>query len=235
MDMEYVRVTASLLAPRIRVRIRGRDTEHYVGILNREALIKRGEMAWGPIGGAASVAACPTFGRLVKDFGVSLWDEQSKEGKKDLRLRVPRVHLEQVLAELETQIPVWGEQDFRRELMQELGGRELHKVSKGSILPRDRVTRMDVRLVRVVRQPKNGGFVRSQRVEGDVPTKRLLFLYDLGMSHRSFKLLLAKPDVVREFNPADLPGTNDPPAEPIILEDGTERRGHLLRIDPPSP
>ncbi len=230
MDMSHVRVTVSLLAPGIVVRERGVWKTHYVGILNRQAHRADHRLAWGPIGGAASAAACPTLGRLRNDDGVEFWDDRSQR-IKDLRLRVPREHLDAVLRELEAQIPLWGEGDFRRELEEELCGKELRRLDQEPILTEARARRIKVRFLRFVRQPRNGGFVASQRVGEQAPTKRLLFFYELRMSRRTFKAMM-RSRLMREFDGADLPGADDPPREPIILDDGTELRGHLIRLEP---
>lgn len=223
MDMEYVRITASLLAPRIR--IRGTNETHYLGILNRNAW-NGGGRAWGPIGGAATVAAFPKFGTLALTHGVSLWDPK----KLELRLRVPMGHVSFVLDELEIALAKNGENDIRTELYQELTGKELHRVSRKPILTPDQVDGIDVRYLRSARQPRNGGYVNSQRVGDDVLTKRLLGLCELLMSREIYEEM-RRSTLIREFNPDDLPGADDLPAEPIQLGDGTELRGHLVRID----
>ncbi len=223
MSMEHVRLTVSLLAPR--VRIRGTKEVHYVGILNRQALSKGHARAWGPIGGAATTSALPEFRSFVEGHGVSLYDQKSP----DLRLHVPVEALDAVMAAMEPSITVWGQADLERELREELGGKELRRVSREPVLRPGQIAGIRPRFLRSVRQPKNGGFVRSQRADG-VPTKRLLFLYELEISRNVWKAMCRSP-LIREFRPEELPGADDPPAEPIVLEDGTERRGHLLRVD----
>lgn len=220
--MERIRVTVSLLAPRVCTA--GRK-DRYVGILNRNAYLKTGAKAWGPLGGAATVAALPNFKTLAEKYGIELCEPEEGE----LRFWIAPEHVEAIVAEIVAIIPIYGEQDLQRELIQELTGKELHRLSRERILAARQVARMGIRFVRQICQPKNPGeFVRSQRIE-DAPTKRVFFLYELTVSRRTFRQM-RRSKLLRVFDPAKLPSADDPPVEPIVLEDGTERRGHLMRF-----
>lgn len=221
--MDRIRVTVSLLAPRIRV---AGTKDRYVGILNRNALHQTGAKAWGPLGGAATIAALPNFKALAEKYSIELCEKESP----DLRFWVDRADVEKVIADLIVQIPTFADQDFRRELVQELTGKELHRLSREQILTAEQVARIGVRFIRHVRQPSRAGeFVRSQREKSSTSTKRLFFLYELTVSRRIFKRM-CRSKLMREFDADHLPSADDPPTEPIVLEDGTERRGHLMRF-----
>ncbi|GEM_PF-4720101 len=220
--MALVRLTVSLLAPRICVV--GADgkkmAEHYLAILNRRAL-EKGKRAYGPLGGAGSVAY-PRFSFLVRKLGVSVCEP----GSADLRLWVEEVNLPAVLVDFETYMPNYGPDDLLRELYQELGGMELGTVHPVPVLTREEIADIRIRYSCCVQQPRMG-FVGSRRDEG-VRTKRLFFLHELQVTPGICAKMQMHP-VMREFDPHLLPHAQDPPAEPILLEDGSKLRGHMLR------
>ena len=159
--------------------------QHYVGLLNRKALEKKGQRLLTPPGGAIELTEKGASALL--SLGAEFEEEPGTSGI-DARFTIPADRLEEVFRFFETRDEQLFEISAERELMEELGQKEL-ALQDGPLLTAAELTQIELQFTRSIRQPLPLSGSGTSAREGSIPTRRLFNVFHANTTQAVLKKL----------------------------------------------